>query len=66
MAKNRIKGIVIEIGGDTTDLQKSLKEVDSKLSTTQNSLKDINKLLKLDPRNTDLLKQKQENLKILL
>ena len=63
MAKNRIKGITIEIGGDTTDLQKSLKEVDSKLSTTQNNLKDINKLLKLDPRNTDLLKQKQENLK---
>ena len=63
MAKNRIKGITISIGGDTTDLQKSLKEVDSKLSTTQNNLKDINKLLKLDPRNTDLLKQKQENLK---
>lgn len=63
MAKNRIKGITIEIGGETTELQKSLKEVDDKLSTTQKNLKDINKLLKLDPRNTDLLKQKQENLK---
>jgi len=62
-SKNRIKGIIIEIGGDTTNLQKSLKSVDSALRTTQDNLKDINKLLKLDPTNTDLLKQKQENLK---
>lgn len=62
-SKNRIKGITIEIGGDTTNLQKSLKSVDSALKTTQDNLKDINKLLKLDPTNTDLLKQKQENLK---
>ena len=62
-SKSRIKGIVIEIGGDTTNLQKSLKTVDSALKTTQDNLKDINKLLKLDPTNTDLLKQKQENLK---
>lgn len=59
---NRIKGITIEIGGDTTDLQKSLKEVDSTLKTTQTNLKDINRLLKLDPSNTALLKQKQEEL----
>lgn len=63
MAKNRIKGITIEIGGDTTDLQKSLKAVDSSLRNTQNSLKDVNKLLKLDPTNTELLKQKQDLLK---
>ena len=63
MAGNRIKGITIEIGGDTSDLQKSLKAVDSELRSTQNSLKDINKLLKLDPKNTELLKQKQEQLK---
>lgn len=63
MAKNRIKGITIEINGDTTQLQKSLKAVDSSLKNTQNNLKDINKLLKLDPTNTELLKQKQENLK---
>lgn len=62
-SKSRIKGIVIEIGGDTTNLQKSLKTVDKALRTTQDNLKDINKLLKLDPTNTDLLKQKQENLK---
>lgn len=59
---NRIAGITIEIGGDTTNLQKSLKSVDSQLKTTQNSLKDINKLLKLDPSNTELLVQKQKNL----
>lgn len=59
----RIAGITIEIGGDTTNLQKSLKEVDSQLKTTQSNLKDINKLLKLDPGNTELLRQKQTQLK---
>ena len=62
MAGSRIKGITIEIGGDTTNLQKSLKSVDSALKTTESNLKDINKLLKLDPTNVNLLKQKQENL----
>lgn len=60
MASSRIKGITIEIGGDTTKLQDSLKEVDKSLSNTQKSLKDVNKLLKLDPNNVTLLKQKQE------
>ena len=59
---SRIKGITIEIGGDTTPLQKALKQVDSSLKTTQNNLKDINKLLKLNPTNTELLKQKQVEL----
>ena len=59
---NRIKGITIEIGGDTTQLQKSLKQVDSALKSTESNLKDINKLLKLNPGNTELLSQKQENL----
>lgn len=59
---NRIKGITIEIGGDTTKLQKSLSSVDKSLRTTENNLKDINKLLKLDPANTELLTQKQKNL----
>lgn len=58
----RIAGITIEIGGDTTNLQKSLKAVDKQLKTTQSNLKDIDKLLKLDPTNIDLLKQKQKNL----
>lgn len=59
---NRIRGITVEIGGDTTELQKSLKNVDSQLKTTQANLKDINKLLKLDPGNTELLTQKQKAL----
>lgn len=63
MASGRIKGITIEIGGDTTKLQTALKGVDKSLKTTQSNLKDINKLLKLDPGNTELLTQKQKNLK---
>lgn len=58
----RIAGITIEIGGDTKNLQKSLKGLDSQLKTTQNNLKDIDKLLKLNPGNTELLTQKQKNL----
>lgn len=60
MASGRIKGITIEIGGDTTELQKSLKKVDTSLRDTQNQLKDVNKLLKMDPTNTELLRQKHE------
>lgn len=57
---NRIKGITIEINGDSTNLQQSLKKVDDALKDTQAQLKDVNKLLKLDPTNTELLRQKQE------
>ena len=60
---NRIKGITVEIGGDTTGLDKALKGVQSTLRTTQTSLRDVNKLLKLDPSNTELLSQKQRLLK---
>lgn len=59
---SRIAGITIEIGGDTTKLQSALKGVDSQLKTTQANLKDINKLLKFNPGNVDLLTQKQKNL----
>lgn len=59
----RIAGITIEIGGDTSNLQKSLKGVDTQLKTTQNNLKDINKLLKLNPSSVELLTQKQKALK---
>lgn len=58
----RIAGITVEIGGDTTNLQKSLKGVDSELKKTQSNLRDVNKLLKLNPANTELLRQKQKNL----
>ena len=63
MAGSRIKGITVEIGGDTTGLDKALKSVNSTIRTTQTSLKDVNKLLKLDPKNTTLLAQKQKLLK---
>lgn len=60
MAGNRIKGITIEIGGDTKKLTDSLKDADKSLKDTQTKLKDVNKLLKLDPSNVELLKQKHE------
>lgn len=60
MAGGRIKGITIEIGGDTTPLQKALSGVNKDLKQTQSQLRDVNKLLKLDPKNTELLRQKQE------
>ena len=60
---SRIKGITVEIGGDTTGLDKALKSVNSSIRTTQSSLKDVSKLLKLDPTNTELLTQKQKLLK---
>lgn len=59
MAGN-IKGITLEINGDTTKLQDALRGVDKSLKDTQSQLKDVNKLLKMDPGNTELLRQKQE------
>lgn len=60
MAGNKIRGVTIEIGGDTSKLSQSLREVDSNLKSTQKQLSDVNRLLKLDPKNTELLRQKQE------
>ena len=57
---NRIKGITVEIGGDTTKLSKALESVNKSIKNTQTQLKDVEKLLKLDPRNTELLSQKQK------
>lgn len=57
---NRIKGITIELNGDATGLQDALKGVNSSLSNTQKSLNDVTKLLKLDPKNTVLVEQKQK------
>lgn len=59
MASQRIKGITVEIGGDTSKLSDSLKNVDKSLRSTQSQLRDVNKLLKLDPGNTELIAQKQ-------
>lgn len=63
MAGKRVAGITVEIGGETTKLQSALKTVDSQIGKTKSSLKDINRLLKLDPTNTELLTQKQKLLK---
>lgn len=57
---DRIKGITIEIGGDTTGLNKALSGVNKEISSTQGQLKDVERLLKLDPTNTELLRQKQK------
>lgn len=57
---SRIKGITVEIGGDTSGLEKSLSAVNNSIKKTQSQLRDVNNLLKLDPSNTILLAQKQE------
>lgn len=57
---SRIQGITVEIGGDTTKLQTALKGVNGSIKSTQQQLKDVNSLLKLDPGNTELLAQKQK------
>lgn len=55
-----IKGITVKIGGDTTALDKALKGINTEIRSTQSELKDVERLLKLDPTNTELLKQKQD------
>ena len=62
MAQGRVKGITIEIGGDTTKLETALKSVNSEIRNTESKLKDVNKLLKMDPGNTELLSQKYKTL----
>lgn len=57
---SRIQEITVEIGGDTTKLQNSLKGVNGQIKSTQAQLKDVNKLLKLDPSNAELLAQKHK------
>lgn len=57
---DRVKGITVQIGGDTTGLSKALKGVNSDIKSTQTTLRDVNRLLKLDPTNTVLVTQKQE------
>lgn len=62
MASKAIKGITIQIGGDTTGLDKALNKVDAEARSIQGELKEINKALKFDPKNTQLLEQKQRAL----
>lgn len=60
MASGGIKGIVVKIGGDTTELGRSLKDVTSTAKSLQSELRGVNTLLKMDPGNVTLLKQKQD------
>lgn len=55
-----IKGMTIEIGGNTAPLEQALKDTNKEINTTQKELNAVNKALKLDPTNTELLKQKQK------
>ena len=59
MSSGRIKGITIELNGDATGLNKALSGVEKNIASTQKALRDVNKLLKLDPTNTQLIEQKQ-------
>ena len=63
MAGKKIRGITIELGADTSKFQKEMNAVDKSLNSTQRELKDVDKLLKFDPKNTTLLAQKQDLLK---
>lgn len=62
MASTKIRGITIDLGVDTANLTKAFKEVDKQLSNTDKALKDVNKLLKFDSGNVELLTQKQKYL----
>ena len=63
MASKNIKGITIEIGGNTTKLEQALKDVNKVVYSTNAELRSLNQALKLDPKNTELLAQKQDVLK---
>lgn len=60
MASKNIKGITIEIGGNTTKLQDALKGVDKQVYSLNSDLKALDQALKLNPKNTELLAQKQD------
>lgn len=60
MGSNNIKGLTVEIGGDVSKLTDSLKSVDTQLKSSASELRQLDKLLKLDPKNTELLAQKQQ------
>lgn len=57
---DQIKGITVEIGGNTVGLNKALQSTNKEINSTQKELREVEKALKLDPTNTDLLRQKQE------
>lgn len=62
MAGAKVRGITIDLGVDTSGFASGLKQANSAINSTAKELRDIDKLLKLDPSNTTLLAQKQEAL----
>ena len=60
MASTKVRGITIELGADTSGLSKALKNVNKEIGSTQKQLKDVDRLLKMDPHNTELMEQKQK------
>lgn len=60
MASTKVRGITIELGADTSGISSALKGVNSEISSTSKQLRDVERLLKLDPTNTELLAQKQK------
>ena len=60
MASTKVRGITIELGADTSGLSKALSGINKEIGKTQKDLKDVERLLKLDPTNTELLAQKQK------
>jgi phage-related minor tail protein len=60
MANKGIRGITIEIGGNTVGLQKALQDVNTKSKDLQGELRQVDRLLKFDPGNSELLAQKQQ------
>lgn len=59
MASTKVRGITIELGADASGISKALKGINTEIGQTSRELKDVNRLLKLDPGNTELLEQKQ-------
>lgn len=59
MASTKIRGITIELEADASGITSALKDVNSEINETSRQLKDVDRLLKLDPSNTELLEQKQ-------
>lgn len=57
---SRVKGITVKIGGDVSGLDKALQKVNKKINDTQAKLRDVKRLLKMDPGNTELLRQKHQ------
>jgi len=60
MASKRIKGITIQIGADTKELTKAISDAEKQIGDAAYKMRDINKLLKADPKNVELLTQKQK------